>query len=167
MRHRVIPRGFYVVAWLLHWMPFALAAGEDGPKELAIIVHPDNEVAEMSFTELQRVFRLTKTRWNNGGRIYLLMQEEGSPEKDLILRRVYHMTSDELKRFWLAKIYRGEMTSFPTTLRSNLSVRRFVSRVPHAIGYIDAHYADESVKILRIDGKRPGEEGYVLGETIP
>ncbi len=76
------------------------------------------------------------------------------------------MTSDELKRFWLTKIYRGELTSFPKTLSSNESVQRFVGRVPNAIGFVDASYSDETVKVLRIDGKLPGAEGYALGEEV-
>ncbi len=139
---------------------------ETSQKQVAIIVHPSNNTSTLSLNELERVLRLNRTRWNNGQKIYLLLQEEGSLEKEVILKKVYRMTSDELKRFWLTKIYRGEMTSFPKTLSSNESIRRFVSRVPNAIGFVDASYPDETVKVLRIDGKLPGAEGYALGEEV-
>jgi len=90
------------------------------------------------------------------------MQEEGSLAKKIVLEKIYGMSSNELKRFWLAKIYRGELTSFPKTFSSDGSVLRFVSQVPNAIGFIDAAMADGSVKVLRIDGRRPNTEGYLL-----
>ena len=149
------------------WLLLALLQpGEASQRQVAIIVNPSNSLEALSSNELERILRLSRTRWNNGQKIYLLMQEEGSPEKKIVLRRVYRMTSDELKRFWLTKIYRGELTSFPKTLSSNESVQRFVGRVPNAIGFVDASYSDETVKVLRIDGKLPGAEGYALGEEV-
>ncbi len=130
--------------------------------QVAIIVNLNNDTTDLSLNELEKILRLARQRWNNGHKVYLLMQEEGTPEKEVILERVYRMTSDELKRFWLTKIYRGELTAFPKTLRSNESVLRFVSRVPNAIGFVDAARVDESVKVLKIDGKLPGTENYPL-----
>jgi ABC-type phosphate transport system substrate-binding protein len=128
---------------------------------VAVIVHPSNPVGQLSRRELSRIFRLRQQRWPDGKRIYLIMLEEGSREKRLVLERVYRMSGDQLKRFWLSKIYRGELTSFPQTVGSSESVRRFVGRVPNAIGYVDAKHTD-GVKVLRIDGKPPGDPGYTL-----
>jgi len=132
--------------------------------EVAIVVHPDNELVDVSRGELERIFRVDRERWSDGQRIYLVMQEEGSFQKRIVLERIYRMTSDELKRFWLAKIYRGEMTSFPKTFSSDESILRFVSRVPNAIGFIDAARADRSVKVVSIEGRRSGQDGYWLRE---
>jgi ABC-type phosphate transport system substrate-binding protein len=74
------------------------------------------------------------------------------------------MDEQELKKFWVVKIYQGSITSFPKVIVSNQSVKAFVRQVPNAVGYIDAAYADDSVKVLRIDGKLPGETGYKLAE---
>jgi len=130
--------------------------------EVAVIVHPSNPVSQLSRRELARIFRLRQQRWPGGKKIYLVMLEEGSREKRLVLEQVYRMSGDQLKRFWLAKIYRGELTSFPQTVRSSESVRRFVGRVPNAIGYVDAKQADGGVKVLRIDGMLPGARSYPL-----
>ena len=131
-------------------------------RQVAIIVHPENNVSNLSRSELERIFHLRRQRWSDGQRIYLLMQEEGSVAKDIVLRKIYHMRSDELKRFWLAKIYRGEMISFPKSFQSDESVRRFVSLVRNSIGFIDASHSQRSVKVLRIDRLLPGQEGYLL-----
>jgi len=139
------------------------SAQTDGERlEVAVIVHRDNPVSDVSRSQLERIFRLRRTRWPDGKRIYLIMLEEGSREKALVLERIYRMTRDQLKRFWLTKIYRGELTSFPKTLRSTDSVLRFVGQVPNAIGYVDAKDVTRDVRVLRIDGLAPGAEGYPL-----
>lgn len=66
------------------------------------------------------------------------MQEFRSPEKEVILKTVYKMDDQELKKFWLAKIYQGVVLSFPKVIASNQSVKAFVRQVPNAVGYIDA-----------------------------
>jgi hypothetical protein len=59
-------------------------------------------------------------------------------------------------------MYREEITAFPRVLDSNEAVIRFVNQVPTAISVIDASYRDGRVKVLRINGALPGEEGYPL-----
>jgi hypothetical protein len=41
-------------------------------------------------------------------------------------------------------------------------MKRFVREVPNAIGFLDVSAVDGSVKVLRINGKLPGEPGYPL-----
>ena len=132
--------------------------------DIAIIVNKANPTDELSSTDLVKIFAQDKQYWENGKKVYLIMQEAGSLEKKVILKKIYKMGDEELKRFWLAKMFREEIASFPKTLSSNEAVKRFISQVPNAIGFIDASFVDESVKVLRIDKKLPGEKGYVLGE---
>jgi ABC-type phosphate transport system substrate-binding protein len=139
----------------------ALPQNEPG-RTVAIVVHPGSRLRNVSQTELERIFRLRQQRWEDGDRIYLVMQEEGSFPKKLVLDKIYRMSSDELKRYWLTMIYRGEMTSFPKTFSSDESVVSFVSRVPNAIGFVETSRATEAVKVLRIEGKLPGDDGYLL-----
>jgi ABC-type phosphate transport system substrate-binding protein len=94
------------------------------------------------------------------------MRESGAAEKTLVLEKIYKMQEDELKRYWLGKLYRGEIPAFPKTLGSNEAVKRFVAQVPNAIGFIDSAFIDPSVKVLRIDGRAPGENGYPLSEGL-
>jgi ABC-type phosphate transport system substrate-binding protein len=139
-----------------------LSPGIGYPGEIAVIVNKDNSTDAVSFRDLSKIFRQEKQYWEDGKRIYLILQEAGSPEKEIVLQRLYKMKGEELKQFWLIKMFRGEITSFPKTFSSNEAVKRFVSEVPNAIGFIDASSADETVKVLRLDGKLPRDAGYVL-----
>lgn len=130
--------------------------------DVALIVHPSNPRSEISAAEVARILRLERQHWEPGHRIYLILQASGTPEKDVVLKRVYRMTDAELKEFWLGKLYRGEIASFPRIAHSNAEARRIVSQAPNAIGFVDAAALDPGVKALRINGRRPGEPGYLL-----
>ena len=133
--------------------------------DIAIIVYKDNPTTDLSFKDLVKIFEQEEQYWKDNRKIYLIMQPSGRPEKETVLKKIYNKSNDEeLKKFWLGKMFRGEITSFPKTLSSNEAVKRFVSQLPDSIGFIDSSFADESVKVLRIDGKLPGEKGYVLAD---
>lgn len=151
------------LATALPLIALGLAATARGETlEVAVVVNPEREVTDLSRSELERIFRLRRQRWADGQRIYLLMREEGSSEKSIVLDRIYRMSGDELKRFWLAKIYRGELASFPKTLGSGQAVISFVARAKNAIGFVDAREVDDSVRVVRIEGRLPGSDGYLL-----
>lgn len=142
------------------------AWGEGSPAaEIAVVVNRANAVEELSFKELVKVFTNERRHWPDGTRIYLIMREAGSPEMGVMLRRVYRMREDaELKAFWLAMLFREELGAFPQFLSSNEAVLRFVQQVPTAVGFVDADRVDARVKVVRIDGRQPGEPAYPLSE---
>lgn len=107
------------------------------------------------------MFRKDQQHWKGGGRIYLVFLEAGSPEREVMLRRVYRMTDLELKQFWLGKLYRGEIAAVPR-VAAPAAARRIVAQAPNALAFMDAAAVDNTVKVLRIDGLRPGQPGYRL-----
>jgi len=144
----------------------ASAPGEAAAGDVAVIVHKENATHEVSYGELVKLFKQDQQFWDDGQRIYLLLRETGSAEKQVVLEKIYKMDARALKKFWLGKLYRGDIPSYPKTLGSNEAIARFVSQVPNAIGFIDAAYVDDRVQALRIDGKLPGEPGYVLSDSF-
>ena len=137
-------------------------AGVVSAGELAMIVNKDNSVGELSFTDAVKIFKQEKQFWENGRRVYLILRESDADEQQIMLKRIYRMDGETLKRFWIGKLYRGEIPAFPKVLSSNEAVVRFVSQAANAIGFVDVGRVDERVKVIRIDGKLPGELGYAL-----
>ena len=149
-----------LVVSLLGVMPGTAHAQESEP--LAIVVNKSNPLTEISFADLRRVFRGQRSRWSNGRRVTLVMRDPGAPERDAILQSLYGVAEVEYRRTYLQAIFSGEASDAPKTLASSNGVQRFVYNVPGAIGYVRARDVDPSVKILRIDGRLPGEPGYRL-----
>jgi ABC-type phosphate transport system substrate-binding protein len=142
--------------------PAASRAGD-----VALIVHPTNPVAGLTWTEVVAIFKAEQQHWKAGERIYLILQESGTPERALLLRRVYRMSDVELKQFWLAKLFRGEIPAFPRVVASSAAAKRIVAQAPNALAFIDAAAVDSTVKALRIDGQKAGEPGYALAVPPP
>ena len=145
---------------LLGTAPCTAQAQESEP--LAIVVNRSNPLTEISLADLRRVYRGQRSRWSNGRRVTLVMRDPGTPEREAILRTLYGVAEVEYRRAYLQAIFSGETSDAPKTLVSTHGVVRFVYNVPGAIGYIRARDVDPSVKMLRIDGRLPGEPGYGL-----
>jgi hypothetical protein len=150
---------FRLVATLL----LTLAAGRAAQAgDVAIVVHPGNEQDATSLTELTHLFRLDQQHWKNGDKVDLILQASGSAKEAVMLDKVFRMKADELKPFWLGKVFRGELAAEPRMFASDASVKKYVAEHPRAVGYIDAALLDDTVKAMSVDGKRPEEDGYVL-----
>ena len=130
---------------------------------LAIVVNRSNPLTEISLADLRRVFRGQRSHWSNGRRVTLVMRDPGAPERDAILQSLYGLEEEQYRRTYLQAVFSGEATDAPKTLASTNGVLRFVYNVPGAIGYVRARDVDASVKMLRVDGRLPGESGYRLG----
>ena len=144
-----------------------LAPASSGAGDVALIVHPKNPVADLTRAEVVAIFKAEQQHWKAGERIYLILQESGTPERALLLKRVYLMSDVEMKHFWLAKLFRGEIAAFPRVVASSAAAKRIVAQAPNALAFIDAAAVDSTVKALRIDGQRPGEPGYALAAPSP
>jgi ABC-type phosphate transport system substrate-binding protein len=132
-------------------------------ESLVVIINPANPVEDLAFEDLVKIFKKEKRHWPYDGKeIYLLAHEARSKEQGMILEMIYGMDALALKKLWLTKMYLGEIPSFPKAVSSNNSMREFVKKVPSAIGIIRETYVNADVKILKIDGKLPGEDGYRL-----
>jgi len=150
-----------LVMSLLGAAPQAAHAQQGEP--LAIVVNRSNPLSEISFSDLRRVFRGQRSRWSNGRRVTLVMRDHGAPERSAILQSLYGVAEEDYRRTYLQAVFSGEATDAPKTLTSSYGVLRFVYNVPGAIGYLRARDVDTTVKMLRVDGRLPGEPGYRLG----
>jgi ABC-type phosphate transport system substrate-binding protein len=150
-----------LLATLLGVSPTAARAQDSEP--LAIVVNRSNPLTEISLADLRRVFRGQRSRWSNGKRVTLVMRDPGAPERDAILQSLYGVQEADYRRTYLQAVFSGEATDAPKTLASTNGVLRFVYNVPGAIGYVRARDVDASVKVIRVDGRLPGEAGYRLG----
>ena len=129
-------------------------------EDLAIIVNKTNPVEAMTLAELRDVFLAERSRWPNGRKVTITMLDIGNPERDVVLRTIYRMREADFNRSFLRARFAGETTEEPKLLASPTNMVRFVFNAPGAIGYVRASSLDGSVKVLRIDGRAPGEPGY-------
>jgi hypothetical protein len=130
--------------------------------DLAIVVHPDTPVTDLSFGDLRKVFIGERQYWPRGIPVVLLIRAPASAERDAVLKTIYQMTEPQFKQFWIAKIFRAETATPPKIVYSSDSTNQLVEAVPGAIAFMMSSDVRPGLKVLRIDGHLPGEPGYRL-----
>jgi len=120
-----------------------------GAAELAIVVNISNPVDNLSLRDLIKIFKAERQFWG-GKRIHILMHEEGSWEKEIILKKIYQMSGEELNKFWLGKVFRGEINNLPMIIGSANILQKIIRQAPEAIGFIDASNIGEGLKVLKL-----------------
>lgn len=141
--------------------PTLVRAQADGGA-VAIVVHPQTAVDNLSFAQLRSIFLGEQQFWADRSRITLLVRAPVAAEREFVLNRIYRMNEAQFRQYWIAKMFRAEVASGPKIVVSSDMTRELVSAIPGAIGFIPAADVGRDVKVLRIDGKLPGESGYLL-----
>lgn len=133
-------------------------------EDLAIVVNPGTPVDKLSFAELRSVFLGERQYWGNIP-VVLLIRAPTSAERDAVLNTIYQMQEAQFKQYWIAKIFRADVTSPPKIVYSNAAANSLVENVPGAIAFIPANDVKPGLKVLRVNDRLPGEPGYPLHLT--
>lgn len=151
-----------VVGMLLAAANVVSAESSIAESGLAIVVHKDTAVENLSLSELRNIFRANQQFWPNRSRIVLLVRAAQSDERDYVLANIYEMDEEAFRRYWIAKMFRAEVPRGPKVVFSTGMTLDLVVAIPNSISFIRADNVTDDVKVVRIDGKLPGEDGYPL-----
>ena len=121
---------------------------------IAIIVHPENPVADLSVETIAKIYTGEITNWSevggNDAEIVLIGREAGSGTRDGF--ESITDTEDACK-------YRQELTSTGDVITT-------VSQNPGAIGYASVSSVKDTVKAVTVDGVAPTEETIKDGSYV-
>ena len=113
---------------------------------IAIIVHPDNPVSDLSLEQIAKLYTGEIANWKdvggNDAQVVLIGREAASGTRDGF--ESITGTKDKCQ-------YRQELTSTGDVITA-------VSQNPDAIGYASLASIKDSVKALNVDGVTPGED---------
>ncbi|MFN7989640.1 MAG: hypothetical protein U0529_19360 [Thermoanaerobaculia bacterium] len=148
------------VAGLLAWP--APASGPEKSSPVAFVVNSGNAVTELTSAQLRRIYLGEETRWDGKTKITILLLPAGREERRVLLERLLLMSDADFVHHWIAKVFQGEATSGPKTVSTPASMEKLVTGLPGAIGFLRAGDVTPGgpLRVLRIDGKVPGEPGY-------
>jgi hypothetical protein len=140
----------------------AMAADGAPPVSVAIVVHPDTNVGNLTMAQLRRVFMAEQQFWDDDSRITLLVRAPGAYERDLVMDRLYRMDEAQFRKYWIAKMFRAEVPSGPRIVFSSNMAMELVKAIPGSITFVNSQELDVSVKVVTVDGLHPDDEGYPL-----
>jgi hypothetical protein len=130
--------------------------------DIAVVVHADTPVSDLSLSEVRKVLLGERQYWNSKLPVVLLIRAPVARERDVVLRVIYQMSEAQFKQYWVAKIFRAEISSPPRIVYSNDLQYDLVSAMPGAIAFVDARNVRPGIRVLRVDGHLPGDRDYPL-----
>lgn len=139
---------------LLLWvvsLPCAVQA-----KQFAIVADKANPTSNLTAAELVKIFNAHNRNWPDGKPITVVMRDPSSADMQLVLRKLFNMTPEQARAFIQA--HRDAIM----VADSDDAVLRFVSTSHGALGVVDLYSLTQDVNVLKVDGKLPVEQGYLL-----
>jgi ABC-type phosphate transport system substrate-binding protein len=129
--------------------------------DVAVVVSPEVPVDNLSSSELRRIVLGDREFWPGGLRVTLLMRAPVAHEREVVLS-VYRMSEAEFRQHWIAKVFRAETAVGPKLVYSARDAVDRVTQSPGALAFVDASATSRDLKVVKIDGRLPGEPGYPL-----
>jgi len=114
---------------------------------LAVIVHPDVEVKQLSDVELESIFLTERRYWSGTRPIIPFNLAPRSEERALFDRVVLRMEPEAIARYWLDRRVRSGNPP-PRQAPDPMTVGRLVAKLPGAIGYIPESFVTHEVRVL-------------------
>ena len=147
---------------LLGLILLAPPTADSASSDVAVVVNSTVPVGDMSFTELRRVFLGERQFWSSSLRISVLLHAPAARERDVLLKTVYEMSEAQLRQHWIGKVFRAEAPSAPQMFFSDEEIVQALAAIPGSIAAVDVTRIPRGLRVLKIDGRMPGEPGYRL-----
>ncbi len=146
----------------LSWLgPAGVATSRAQTEAMVVIVGANCTVSDMSLDDLARVYRGTPSRNADGNRFVPLNQPPESPIRIDFDHMVLGFTPDQAKAFWIDQKLRAAGTE-PRVISSVALTVKLVSVLAGAIAYVPSSAVTSGVKVVKIQGKSPGQPAYPL-----
>jgi len=150
------------MAVVFAWAPAPVRGQGESLKNIAVVVHPDVPVDNLTLGELRRILLGDREFWSSGVRVTLLIRAPIAPERDAAVQAVCQMSEAQFRQHWIAKVFRAEAPSGPKIVYSSEMAIDQVGRLPGAITFVQGPITAKNVKVLKIDGRLPGQAGDFL-----
>lgn len=130
--------------------------------DIAVVVRPDTPADDLTLREIRDLMMGERQFWKSGLRVTLLIRAPTARERDVVLKVIYRMTEAQFQQYWISKVFRAETTAGPKIVYSNQMAMGLIAALPGSVSFVDTDEVPKGLKVLRIDGKLPGDPGYPL-----
>lgn len=160
MRPEMLVRAFGSVDWSATQKPDPPSSFALGQFDLFVTASLNDRVSVLA------EIVLGTQNWPHGRRITVVLREKGQREPDEAIRIICGLSERDYERYLPLQTFRGAVTRGPRSIQSATCMLRFVVNTPGAIGDVPAGKVDDSVKVLAVDGRLPGDPDYTLQRRV-
>ena len=130
--------------------------------ELAVIVNEKNPVKKISSNELRSYLRMRRQFWPNRKRCDLFLPKRDSDTYKILLKKVYKTSDKKLQKYWVRLLFAGDIPAKPSVVTSPKAAGSQVRKSEGGLSIVPAASVPKGVRVLPIDGKKPGDKEYPL-----
>jgi phosphate transport system substrate-binding protein len=121
---------------------------------LAVVVNKDNNVDNVTAAHLAKIVRAEVKNWPDGKSIILVLHRDSAGETET-LQHLNKMSAAEWKELMAAHKDSIQVAD------SDAEVLKIVQSTPGALGFVDVRSINNSINVVKVDGKLPMETGYL------
>jgi len=121
---------------------------------MAVVVNKDNNVDNVTAAHLAKIVRAEVKNWPDGKSIILVLHRDSAGETET-LQHLNKMSAAEWK---------GLLAAHKDSIQvadSDAEVLKIVQSTPGALGFVDVRSVNNSINVVKVDGKLPMETGYL------
>ncbi len=126
------------------------------------MVRPDTPADDLTLAQTRKLLLGEQQFWSSNLRVTLLLRAPAARERDVVLKVIFRMNEAEFRQYWISKLFQAEVASGPKVVYSNEMAAELVTALPGSVAFVDASQVPKGLKVLKIDGKLPGQAGYPL-----
>jgi ABC-type phosphate transport system substrate-binding protein len=126
-----------------------------------VVVNERNPVNGVTQAELRKILAGQRRTWPGGIPVKVIARAPGTRERAALLK-VLAMSESDYHRYWTVQVFRGEAQAEPVVVPSNGMQKEAIRAFPGAITLMGIQDVKVGMKVLRVDGHGPGDEGYPL-----
>ena len=143
---RFIITGFAMLMLLYGYPLDAAEKSEKSVEKVKIIVNKDTPINSISIDTLSQIYTGTKTKWDNGDKIFIALLKQG-PSHTAFTKDVVGISHKKLVGIWKKAIFTGVGTP-PSMVNSEMDMIAFVASTKGAIGYVSSSASNENVRVI-------------------
>jgi ABC-type phosphate transport system substrate-binding protein len=117
----------------------------------AVVVNKDNNVGTLTAAQLSRIFLSEIKKWPGGKAVILVLHKNSAGKTE----RLNKMSDSEWKTLIAAHKDSIVMAD------SDADVLKIVQSTAGAVGLVDVRSVDNTINVVRVDGKLPMESAYL------
>ncbi|HEY6349482.1 MAG TPA: hypothetical protein VI636_08750 [Candidatus Angelobacter sp.] len=125
-------------------------------RDLAVITDKGNITSSVSSTDLLKLLKNDMQKWPDGRKVMIFLSNPSSSDAWLLFQKIYNMSVEEARRF--ADTHKDSIV----LMGADDLVLKAVSQQPGSIGVVNVYSLNSSVKVIKVDGKLPFDQGYLL-----
>ena len=158
--NKAVAQGIAIIGLSLACLSICLnSKADENRKCLAIVVHKDISVENISTDRLRALYEGALTEFDDGT---IATLGEYAPCAKRFYKKLTNKSIYKYRKGWIRRVLSGANVTPPKKLENLEEVREFIEKEKGAICFVEFTETFDDLKIITVDGHHPSDSAYHL-----